>query len=97
MPTEQRPIGSFDPAATAADVLRGVDLTGRIALVTGGSSGIGLETTRALHAAGAKVIVPARDPGKAAAALAGLEGVEIEAMDLLDPASIDAFAAGFLV
>ena len=59
-------------------------------------SGIGLETTRALRAAGAQVIVPARDPAKAALALAGLDGVEVEPMDLLDPAAIDAFAAGFL-
>ena len=50
---------------------------------------------RALKAAGARVIVPARDVGRSAAALAGLDA-EIEPMDLLDPASIDAFAAKFL-
>jgi NAD(P)-dependent dehydrogenase (short-subunit alcohol dehydrogenase family) len=76
--------------------MKGLDLSGRVAIVTGGYSGIGLETTRALRSAGAKVIVPARDHDKAATALEGLDGVEIEAMDLMDPASIDAFANKFL-
>lgn len=96
MSTLQKPIGSgFGAASTAADVIKGIDLSSRIAIVTGGYSGIGLETTRALRSAGAKVIVPARDRAKAVKALGGL-GVEIEAMDLLDPASIDAFAERFL-
>jgi NAD(P)-dependent dehydrogenase (short-subunit alcohol dehydrogenase family) len=97
MPVPQAPIGSgFGAASTAAEVIRGCDLSGKIAVVTGGYSGIGLETTRALHSAGAKVIVPARDHDKAVRALQGLDGVEIEAMDLLGSASIDAFADGFL-
>ncbi len=96
MTTLQKPIGSgFDAASTADDVIRGIDITGRTAIVTGGASGIGVDTVRALRSAGADVIVPARDTGRAAAALAGLD-VEIRPMDLLDPASIDAFAAGFL-
>jgi NAD(P)-dependent dehydrogenase (short-subunit alcohol dehydrogenase family) len=101
MRTPQEPIDSgFGAASTASDVIDGIDLSGRVAIVTGGYSGIGLETTRALHAAGAKVIVPARDHDKAATALKGLEdvadGVDIEALDLVDPASIDAFAERFL-
>jgi NAD(P)-dependent dehydrogenase (short-subunit alcohol dehydrogenase family) len=97
MPTLQKPIGSgFAAASTAGDVLKGLDLSGKIAIVTGGYSGIGLETTRALRSAGARIIVPARDHDKAATALEGLDGVEIEAMDLIDPASIDAFAERFL-
>jgi NAD(P)-dependent dehydrogenase (short-subunit alcohol dehydrogenase family) len=49
MTTPQRPIGSgFGAESTAEEVLHGIDLTGRTALVTGGYSGIGLETTRAL-------------------------------------------------
>ncbi|MET0985936.1 MAG: oxidoreductase [Steroidobacteraceae bacterium] len=93
----QSPIGSgFGPASTAADVMRGIDLTGKIAIVTGGYSGLGRETARTFLSAGARVIVPARDVGRAAAALEGIGGVEIEAMDLLDPASIAAFAARFL-
>jgi NAD(P)-dependent dehydrogenase (short-subunit alcohol dehydrogenase family) len=98
MLTQQTPIGSgFGAFTTASEVIRGCDMSGKMAIVTGGYSGIGLETTRALWSAGARVIVPARDHDKAATALEGLDGVEIEAMDLLDPASIDAFAEQFLV
>lgn len=95
--TQQLPIGSgFGASTTTSEVIGGIDLSGKIAIVTGGSSGIGLETTRALHSAGAKVIVPARDLDKAATQLQGIDGVEIEEMDLIDPASIDAFAERFL-
>jgi NAD(P)-dependent dehydrogenase (short-subunit alcohol dehydrogenase family) len=97
MSTLQKTIGSgFGAASTASDVIKGIDLSGKIAIVTGGYSGLGLETARALRSAGARVIVPARDHAKAATALKGLDGVEIEAMDLMDPASIDAFAERFL-
>lgn len=97
MTIAQHPLHSgFGAASTAADVIAGLDLSGKVAMVTGGYSGIGLETTRALRAAGARVILPARDLDKATAALQGLEGVEIDVMDLSDPASIDAFAARFL-
>jgi len=93
----QRPIGSgFNAASTASDVITGIDLSGKVAIVTGGYSGIGTETTRALRSAGAKVIVPARNHDKAVTALKGIDGVEIEALDLADPASIDAFAVRFL-
>jgi NAD(P)-dependent dehydrogenase (short-subunit alcohol dehydrogenase family) len=97
MLTQQTPIGSgFGAATTASEVIRGCDLRGKIAIVTGGSSGIGLEATRVLRTAGARVIVPARDCALAATKLQGLDGVEINAMDLIDPASIDAFAESFL-
>ena len=97
MLTQQTPIGSgFGASTTASEIIRGCDLSGKIAIVTGGYSGIGLETTRVLRSAGARVIVPARDHDKAATALEGIDGVEIEAMDLIDPASIDAFAVKFL-
>ena len=57
--TPQEPVGSgFGAKSTATEVLDGVDLTGRFAVVTGGYSGIGLETTRALVGAGADVLVP---------------------------------------
>ena len=89
-------LSGFTGASTAEDVIHGIDLTGKIALVTGGYAGIGLETTRVLHAAGARVIVPARDLKKAEAALKSLQNIEIENMDLANPASIDAFAKKFL-
>jgi NAD(P)-dependent dehydrogenase (short-subunit alcohol dehydrogenase family) len=92
----QQPIDSGFAAADAAlDVVRGIDLTGRVAVVTGGHSGIGLETTRALSSAGATVVVPVRYPDKAAARLAGIDRVEIASLDLGDPASVDAFAESF--
>ncbi len=93
----QQPIGSgFNAASTANDVIKGIDLTGKIAIVTGGNTGIGLETTKTLAAAGATVIVPARDSNKARINLAGIANIELETMDLMEPASIDAFAQKFI-
>ena len=72
---DQRPTGSrFHAKSTGAEVLAAIDLTGKTAIVTGGYSGIGLETTRALAGRGARVIVPVRDPAKADAALADVTG-----------------------
>lgn len=96
MSTLQQPIQSgFDETSTASEVLAGIDLSGKTAIVTGGYSGIGTETTRALRSAGACVIVPVRDRTKAQATLGGID-VEIETMDLTDPASVDAFAKRFI-
>jgi NAD(P)-dependent dehydrogenase (short-subunit alcohol dehydrogenase family) len=96
MTTNQKPIPSgFGAQTTAREALGDLRLDGAVAVVTGGYKGIGLETTRALSAAGATVIVPARTLERARAALAGLEHVELESLDLGDPASIDAFAARF--
>ena len=93
----QRPIGSgFSAASTAEDVIRGIDLREKTAIVTGGYTGIGLETVKALAAAGATVIVPARSIKKAKKNLAGIAGVQVEVMDLMDQLSIDAFAEKFL-
>jgi NAD(P)-dependent dehydrogenase (short-subunit alcohol dehydrogenase family) len=86
----------FTAAATATDVLEGTDLTGREVVVTGGHGRLGHEVTRALVAAGAHVTVAARDPERAAGALADVPGVEVEELDLTDPASVDAFAARWL-
>jgi NAD(P)-dependent dehydrogenase (short-subunit alcohol dehydrogenase family) len=92
----QVPIASgFGPEHTAADVIRGIDLTGKIAIITGGYSGIGLETTKAFLSAGATVIVPVLTPTKAAAKLTGLT-VETAPLNLANPDSIDAFASWFL-
>ena len=93
----QKPIGSgFNAISTASDVTKDVDLTGKIAIITGGNTGIGLETTKVLAAAGATVIVPARDTEKAKKNLSGIANIELETMNLMDPVSIDAFAKKFL-
>ena len=92
----QRPLRSgFTAASTADDVIAGIDLSGRHVVVTGGHVGLGLETTRALSEAGATVTVGVRNPERAAPALAGIDHVALEQLDLLDPASIDAFVARY--
>ncbi len=94
----QQPIGSgFNAKSTTLEVIHNIDLTGKTAIVTGGNTGIGLETTKILAAAGATVIVPARDIEKAKKNLTGIANVEIEEMDLIDAASIVAFAQKFLM
>jgi len=94
---EQHKIESgFGFHSTAAEVIDGIDLTGRLAIVTGGYSGIGIETTRTLVGAGAFVVVPARRPDSATEALAGVSNVEVAALDLGDLASVEEFAGKFL-
>ncbi|PWB27315.1 SDR family NAD(P)-dependent oxidoreductase [Flavobacterium sp. HTF] len=93
----QRTTGSgFNAKSAASEVIKGIDLTGKIAIVTGGNTGIGLETVKTLSLAGAVVIVPARDVYKAKRNLKGIANVEIEKMDLMQPDSVDAFAQKFL-
>ncbi|MBP2472649.1 NAD(P)-dependent dehydrogenase (short-subunit alcohol dehydrogenase family) [Crossiella equi] len=99
MTSKQHPIGSgFTRHSTTTDVLAGIDLTGKTAIVTGGYSGLGLETTRAFVQAGAHVLVPARRPILANETLdrEGLDGVEVAALDLADLDSVRTFAEGFL-
>ncbi len=97
MTSLQHPLGTgFTPASTATDVLAGLDLTGLDVVITGGHTGLGREATRALTAAGASVTVGARDPQRAAAALAGTPRVQVDRLDLADPASVDAFADRYL-
>lgn len=93
----QQPINSgFNAQSTAQEVINGIDLSGKTAIITGGYAGIGLETTKVLAAAGATIIVPARDLEKAKKNLQGIENVEIEKLDLIDPESIDSFAEKFI-
>lgn len=93
----QKPVGSgFNATSTASDVIKGIDLSGKIAIVTGGNTGIGLETAKTLAAAGATVIVAARDTEKARQNLQGIAHVELASIDLINPDSIDAFARKFL-
>src|SRR4051794_4273070 len=95
--TPQHHIDSgFGATSTADEVLDGIDLTGKLAIVTGGYSGIGLETTRALTKAGARVVVPARRRSNAEEALAGLDGAEVDELDLGDLESVRGFAERFL-
>jgi NAD(P)-dependent dehydrogenase (short-subunit alcohol dehydrogenase family) len=82
----------FGATTTATEVVRGVDLGGRRAVVTGGSSGIGLATARALAGAGAEVVLAVRDPEagrRVAATIAG--AVRVEPLDLADRRSVAAF------
>jgi NAD(P)-dependent dehydrogenase (short-subunit alcohol dehydrogenase family) len=93
---------SFDMKSTTDQVLEGIDLTGKLALVTGASSGLGVETARALAARGARVVMAARDVAKieqhAAAIRAKHSSAQLEVMELhLDvPTSVRAFAKSFL-
>lgn len=93
--SDQVPVESgFGARSTGREVLAGVDLSGQTAIVTGGYSGLGLETVKALAAAGARVIVPVRSPEKADAALEGVDGdIVMTPMDLADLASVAGFAA----
>ena len=86
--------GSFDETSTTDDVLAGVDLSGRRVLVTGVSSGLGVETARALAAHGASVVGAARDLSKARDALADAAagGIEVVELDLASLASVRACA-----
>jgi NAD(P)-dependent dehydrogenase (short-subunit alcohol dehydrogenase family) len=86
----------FTAASTADEVLAGIDLAGKNVVITGGHAGLGLETTRALAKAGALVTVGSREPDRAARAVAGIQGVEVSQLDLLDPKSIDAFTTRWL-
>ncbi|MFI2283641.1 SDR family NAD(P)-dependent oxidoreductase [Nocardia beijingensis] len=91
----------FTAESTAAEVLAGIDLTGRRAVVTGGASGIGVETARALAGAGAEVTLAVRDLAageRTAADIAGTTGndtVRVGALDLADQASVAAFVAAW--
>jgi len=94
----QTPMASdFNAYTTSMDIIEGMNLRGKVAIVTGGYSGLGLEVVKSLAKIGAHVIVPTRDLLRAQEALTPIEGsIEIEMMDLLDPDSIDAFCQKFL-
>ncbi|MFI8004719.1 SDR family NAD(P)-dependent oxidoreductase [Streptomyces sp. NPDC086010] len=87
----------FSRDASAAEVIEGIDLTGRRALVTGGASGIGAETVRALASAGAEVTIATRRPETADSLIReitdaqGAGSVTAAALDLSDLASVEAF------
>jgi NAD(P)-dependent dehydrogenase (short-subunit alcohol dehydrogenase family) len=97
MTTLTRLTTPFDARSTADDVLAGNDLTGRRAIVTGGASGIGLETARALAGAGAEVTLAVRDLAagqRAARDLTDSTGnpwLRVLPLDLTEPRSIRTF------
>ena len=90
---QQKPVDSgFGAKSEPKEVLKGIDLNGKVAMVTGGYSGIGLETARGLKEAGARVIVPARRTDVAKKELSGIvEEENIMEMDLADPISVNHF------
>jgi len=92
MIARQQPLSSeFGYRSTAAEVIAGTDLAGKTAIVTGGYSGLGLETVRALADAGVRVIVPARRVDAAQQALDGIAEAEVRGADLSDLDSVAAF------
>lgn len=90
---DQAPIQSgFHAKSTASEVIANIDLTGKTAIVTGGYSGIGLETVRALADKGVTVIVPVRSEAKARETLAGVAGdIRTAPMDLSNLETIKSF------
>jgi NAD(P)-dependent dehydrogenase (short-subunit alcohol dehydrogenase family) len=93
MKTDQKPLNSgFGAETTAEEIVSGIDLRGKVCVITGGHSGIGLETTRVLAKAGALVCVGARDMAKARNNLANTNNVEAIHLNLADPESVGRFA-----
>lgn len=92
----------FDAQSTASEVLEGIDLTGKVAVVTGASGGLGEETARALAAHGARVVFTARDPKKGEASLRRIrestssDRLELEALELASLESVRACAGRLL-
>ena len=101
MTTTDRITTPFGAESTAAAVLAGVDLSGKRAVVTGASSGIGVETARALAGAGAEVTLAVRntEAGERAAAdiaqTTGSKRLRVARLDLADQASVAAFVAAW--
>jgi NAD(P)-dependent dehydrogenase (short-subunit alcohol dehydrogenase family) len=92
-PTEGIARSQFDAESTAEDVTAGIDLTGKVAVVTGCTSGIGLETMRVLASRGARVIGSSRSIVRARKACAGVVGVTVPVeMDLGELDSVVACA-----
>ena len=92
----------FHAKSTALEVIEGHDLTGYETIVTGGASGIGIETVRALAKAGARVIIGARDFSRAEPVAqtlrkeTGSDKIELELLDLASLKSVRAFVQRFL-
>jgi NAD(P)-dependent dehydrogenase (short-subunit alcohol dehydrogenase family) len=92
---------AYGADTTTDEVLAGIDLSGRLAVVTGASAGIGVETARALAAAGAEVVMAVRDLPKGEKAAAQIREslpqarLEVRELDLASLASVRAFGKSF--
>lgn len=91
----------FHARSTALEVVQGIELRGRTAIVTGGGAGLGLETARALAQAGADVTLAVRnaqqgeDAARALREATGNPNVHVGSLDLADLPSVRRFAAGW--
>ena len=91
----------FNAESTAAEVVAGIDLNGQRVIVTGGASGIGIETARALAGAGAEVTLAVRDLAAGQRIAADITAttsnrhVLVAPLDLADKASVASFVAGW--
>lgn len=94
---KQKPIDSgFGAKSEPSNVMEGIDLNGKTAVVTGGYSGIGTETSKALVEAGARVVIPARRKDIAIKELDGIVNKDdVVEMDLADPNSVQQFVDDF--
>lgn len=92
----------FGPRSTAREVIDGHNLNNREAIVTGGASGIGVETVRALALAGVRVVIATRDAAKGEAVAATLreetenDKIEFRSLDLASLQSVKSFVEDFL-
>ena len=85
---------AFNKDTTTDEVLDGIDLSGKTVVITGGTSGLGQESARAMAAKGAKVVLTGRNMEKAQAVADAIDGdVSVEELELGSFASIRAFAA----
>jgi len=93
---------TFNNESTTDEVIAGIDLHGKTALVTGASAGLGIETAKTLAGAGAQVVMLARDQGKLDAAVAGIleqqpdARIDTQLLDLADLASVRSAASSLL-
>ena len=86
MNRKQKPIYSgFGETTTASEVISGRDLTGKVVVITGGHSGIGLETTKGLSGVGASIVIGARHLTKAREAVSEIKNVEVYELDVAGP------------
>lgn len=96
--SNQEPIANykFNYKTTANKVMKNINLSGKTIIITGGYSGIGLEMTKQLSRAGAKIIIPARRMEVAKKNLSKIKNIDILPLDLTNPESIHQFAESFL-